>query len=74
MPYLPRELRSQEMQATERLLTPAEAAEFLGISPRKLWTLTKTKDIKATPIPPRNVRYAPEDLRDFINRCKGGGQ
>ncbi len=29
------------------------------------------KKIKATPIPPRNVRYDPKDIQDFIDRCKG---
>jgi predicted DNA-binding transcriptional regulator AlpA len=58
------------MQATERLLTPAEAADFLGISERKLWTLTKCREVQAILIPPRSVRYEPADLRGFIDRCK----
>src|SRR5689334_15492017 len=57
--------------ASDRLLTPAEAAKFLAISERKLWDLTDAKKIRATLIPPRSKRYDLADLRDFINRCKG---
>ncbi len=62
------------MQATESLLTSAEAAKIIGVSKRKLWTLTKFGEIKSTLIPPRSVRYDPADIRDFINRCKGNGE
>lgn len=58
------------MNANARLLTPPEAAKVLAISERKLWELTKSGKIKATRIPPRNKRYDPTDLRDFIDRCK----
>lgn len=62
-----------EMQATDRLLTSAEAAKILGISPRKLWTLTDLGEIRVILIPPRSKRYDVADLRDFINRCKDSG-
>lgn len=58
------------MNANNRLLTCPEAAEFLAISERKLWDLTKAKKIKVLRIPPRSTRYDPDDLRDFIDRCK----
>lgn len=56
--------------SSERLLTPREAAQILAISPRKLWALTRSGEIDVTLVPPRSVRYDPNDLRDFIERCK----
>ena len=61
------------MIANDGLLTPPEAAEFLAISERKLWDLTKAQKIKVTLIPPRSKRYHLADLLDFVNRCKGNG-
>lgn len=58
------------MDVNNRLLTPSEAAKFLAISERKLWTLTKARKIKATVIPPRSVRYDPKDLRDTLDGWK----
>ncbi len=61
------------MNANNGLLTSPEAAKYLGISKRKLWTLTKSKKIKVTRIPPRSTRYDPSVLRDFVDRCKEDG-
>ena len=44
------------------LLRPREAAEWLAISERKLWSLTQSEEIKAIKVG-RSVRY---DLRDLL--------
>ena len=52
------------------LLTPPEASEALAMSPRKLWALTASRQIKSVRIG-RSVRYDPADLREFIEANKG---
>ncbi len=49
------------------LLTPKQAAARLAISPRKLWALTKSGQIKATRIS-RCVRYSQPELAAFVER------
>lgn len=57
---------------TERLLLTAEqAAKALALSPRKLWSLTAGGEIPCVRID-RSVRYAPADLRAWIESKKGG--
>ena len=51
------------------LLTAADAAKALAISPRKLWELTNRRIIPVVRID-RSVRYAVEDLRKFIQKQK----
>jgi excisionase family DNA binding protein len=55
------------------LVTSREAARCLGISSRTLWSLTAPRG----PIPVvrigRSVRYAPTDLRAWIEQQKIGG-
>jgi hypothetical protein len=53
------------------LLKPREAAKALAISPRKLWSLTACGAIRCVRID-RAVRYAPDDLRAYIESLKGG--
>lgn len=55
------------------LLTACEAAEALAISPRTLWELTKRREIPCVRIG-RSVRYAPPELKAWINRQKGGAR
>ncbi len=54
------------------LLTAMEAARSLSVCEKTLWTLTHPRG----PIPAvrigRAVRYAPEDLRGWIESQKGG--
>ncbi len=56
------------------LLYPKQAAEYLAIGTRKLWSLTNTGEIRCVRIG-KAVRYAPEDLRDWVASrrfpCKG---
>ena len=54
------------------LLTPKQAAEVLGISPRKLWGLTASGRIPHIRID-RCVRYPVDDLQRWINQQKSGG-
>jgi excisionase family DNA binding protein len=53
----------------KRLLTVKEAAQYLTISERLLWTLTDAQKITATRMG-RAVRYDPEDLERFIEQSK----
>ena len=52
------------------LLRPAEAANFLAISPRKLWELTNTREIPAIRIG-RVLRYPTEELRAWVAERRG---
>jgi len=57
------------------LVTPREAARMLAVSPRKLWAMT----FEETPALPyvrcgRLVRYAPGELRQWIDAQRKGGQ
>lgn len=47
------------------LIKTKEAARLLGISHRKLWTLTFCGEIPSVRIG-RIVRYSPQALRDYI--------
>lgn len=51
------------------LLTPIDAANALSLSPRTLWSLTKSGEIAHVRIG-RLVRYALEDLQQFIETRK----
>jgi excisionase family DNA binding protein len=51
------------------LLTPAEAARALGISPRSLWQRTRDQEIRAVRIG-RSVRYAVADLTAYVARLR----
>ena len=54
------------------LLTSDEAAQFLAVSPRTLWSLTKNGSVSRVRIG-KLVRYDPRDLRAFIDNHKSGG-
>lgn len=49
------------------LVTARQAAAILSISERKLWTLANRGDIPRLKID-RAVRYAIDDLQDFVDR------
>jgi excisionase family DNA binding protein len=51
------------------LLKPREAAQALSISARTLWTLTRRGEVPCVRIG-RAVRYAPADLRAWIDAQK----
>ena len=53
-------------------LRPRDAANALGISPRKLWSMTASGEIPCVRLG-RCVRYDVKDLQEAINRMKKGG-
>ncbi len=55
-----------------RLIKPKQAAEYLAVSPRKLWSMTRSGAIDALRLG-RSVRYDLRDLDDFISQAKSGG-
>ena len=57
---------------TPLLLTARQAADALAISPRKLWQLTKDREVPHVRLG-RSVRYPAEDLRQWIARNQTGG-
>jgi excisionase family DNA binding protein len=52
---------------TRLLLTPAEAAAALRISPRLLWSKTKIGEIPCVRVG-RAIRYSPAALQQWIER------
>jgi predicted DNA-binding transcriptional regulator AlpA len=63
------EKRDSGIHIEPLLLRPCEAARILALSPRKLWTLTNMGSIPSVRID-GCVRYAPEDLRQWIQKQK----
>ena len=55
--------------ASCRMMKSREAANYLAISERKLWELTKNDRIPVVRID-RSVRYDKADLDEFIQQCK----
>ena len=55
------------------LLTTHQAANVLAISNRKLWTMTNRGEVRHVRIG-RNVRYDIDDLHEWIEANKKGGQ
>ncbi|MCP4885003.1 MAG: helix-turn-helix domain-containing protein [Planctomycetaceae bacterium] len=56
---------------TNHLLRPREAAEWLQVSERTLWTLTQKGEITSIRIG-RSVRYDLGDLIEFVESRKVG--
>jgi len=56
-----------------RLWKPAQAARFLAISSRKLWSMTNAGDIPCVRFG-RAVRYDPADLRQWIDDLKASNR
>jgi excisionase family DNA binding protein len=55
----------------DRLMRPREAAEWLGISERTLWSLTHDGSLQAVRIG-RSIRYDSADLAAFVQSRKTG--
>ena len=55
----------------EPLMTAAQTAKALCVSPRTVWTLTQEGALACIRIG-RRVLYAPADIRAFIARCRAG--
>ncbi len=56
-------------ETIQRLLTARDAAKYLCISERKLWSMTQTEEIPAVRLG-RAVRYDKQDLDEFISKAK----
>lgn len=56
---------------TKLLLNSRESSEALGVSQRTLWSLTQSGEIPCVRIG-RCVRYAADDLREYIESQKQG--
>ena len=54
------------------LLRTPEAARALGICPRRLFALTKDREIPVVRIGKRGIRYDVADLRAFAEKNKTG--
>lgn len=59
------------MMETKRLLRVKEAAKYLAVSDRTIWSLTKDGKLPAVKFN-RNVRYSIDDLQKFIDNARGG--
>lgn len=57
----------------EKLYSPDEAADLLGISLRTMRTLIKNEEIRHVRIG-RLVKIADSDLQEFIDQRKRGGK
>jgi len=53
---------------SHQLLKPRDAAKYLGISERTLWTLTNQAKLRAAKIG-KSVRYREEDLKMYVESC-----
>ena len=62
---------SAHLSGSPLLWTPAQAAKALQISPRKLWSLTASREIPHIRIG-RCIRYAAADLQGWIEARKEG--
>ena len=51
------------------LLSAKQAAESLGISQRKLWSLTNARAISSIKIG-RAIRYSVDDLQSFVQAAR----
>lgn len=52
------------------LLTAQQAADALAISPRTLWSLTASGEVPCVRLG-RAVRYAVQDLSEYVQRLRG---
>jgi len=67
---------SREFPA-QRLLSTKEAAHYLRISPRKLWTMTNCREITSVRFGAghrQSVRYDVADLDAWVDAHKKGGK
>ena len=64
---------NEPQNISPRLIRPREAASYIAVSERTLWTLTKSQKIPAIKIGSA-VRYCRDDLDAFIMKCRTSGQ
>lgn len=56
-----------------KLLNSQQAAEYLGISPRKLWGMKAGREIPYVQIGAKSIRYSIDHLDAWINQQTQGG-
>ena len=54
-----------------RLLRPEEVAEILGVHRSTVHRLAARGQLPCVRIPPRTLRFIPDQVNAFINRCRG---
>ena len=52
----------------ERLLTAVEVAELLAVPRTRVWSMSRRGEIPTVRIGPREVRYRPQDIDQWIAR------
>ena len=67
----PKRKRSAPVKGTPRLLSTAQAADYLGVSPNTIRKYRDEGKIPAFLVGERLVKYAPEDLDRFLRRMDG---
>ncbi len=60
------------MTESQSLLTVPQVAQLLQLSSRSLWKVVKRGDLPTVRLG-RLVRIDPQDLADYLQRCKTGG-
>ncbi len=65
-------MNGKKTTSAPMLLNAKEAARELGIGLRKLWSLTNTRELPHVRIG-RCVRYCRDDVTDFIESRRQGG-
>ena len=53
-----------------RLLRPEEVAEILGVHRSTVHRLAARGQLPCVRIPPRTLRFIPDQVSTFINRCR----
>lgn len=54
----------------DKLLTPKQVANKLGISEYTIWRYIKARKLKAIKLTKRNFRIEEKDLKDFLKKYK----
>jgi len=70
VPKEPSAVSAAILRIIEPLLTPAEVADLLRISPREVQSETVPRGTLQCVQIGTHIRYAPEDLRKYIAACK----
>ena len=58
------------IETTDRLLNARDAAEWLAVSERTLWAITMPRGSLTCVRIGRSVRYAPSDLRKYVEDAR----
>jgi excisionase family DNA binding protein len=56
-----------------KLITDSEAAEILALTPRQVARLAKCGELPSVTLPGNEVRFDPEDIRQWVEGRKRSG-